>query len=273
MRGRVRPFITCEKPSRVLGTRTTLRPGINAWRCVCARTLRDMSTWDEAKGQVTQAFDEWRLYDMDLRSFLRVSLLVAEESFDRWWHEILSQPGDPDVDAIDLWEKRTQGIHMHDYSWMLLSGGLVNAVTAFEVYLEKVREEVLRHRGYSHRERTDRRALTWWESTEFVAEALDVGLRVTEEHPKPQDLNDVRDLRHIIVHKRGELRTEDDRERFDPDRERWLREAVQLDLAQTLERMDVLAKYARVVDAAAYGATWGDDATDALQAYISKKAT
>jgi hypothetical protein len=38
-------------------------------------------------------------------------------------------------------------LHQHDFDWMLLSGVLRDAVTSFEVYLEKAREETLRHQG------------------------------------------------------------------------------------------------------------------------------
>lgn len=214
-------------------------------------------------GWVTRSFDEWRLNDMDLRGFLQVSLKVADETYSRWWEEILHQPGDPDVEAIDVWEDRAHGIHMHDYEWMLLSGGLVSAVTALEVYLEKAIEEVLRRHGHTLKPSTEQGALHYDDSVEFFNKALGCQLK------GHQDLRDVRDLRHILVHKRGELRTESDRKRFDPVGDRWLHEAVQLDLNSTMARMDTLGKHARRADAAAYGLAWGDEPPDALRAYIA----
>ena len=52
-----------------------------------ASTLHSMAGWDERRGSVTQAFDEWKLIDRDQRAFLRLGLEFAEAEYDRRWKE------------------------------------------------------------------------------------------------------------------------------------------------------------------------------------------
>jgi hypothetical protein len=107
-----------------------------------------MVSWDEDRGRVSQAFDDWKLIEGDQRAFLRLALEFATAEYDRLWKEAGEEPyWDDSPEQIDSFEAKVSNLHQHDFDWMLLSGVLRDAVTSFEVYLEKAREEVLRHQG------------------------------------------------------------------------------------------------------------------------------
>ncbi|MDP8930706.1 MAG: hypothetical protein M3O70_19595 [Actinomycetota bacterium] len=223
-------------------------------------------SWNEYHGRVTRAFDEWRMTDRDIRGFLRFSLRIANEAYTRIWDEASREPAyDDSPELVDVFHDRIEGIWENDYRWMLLSGGLIGAVTAFDVYLEKAIEEVLRRHGHTATGYTNEKALSWEEATDFYKRALGVRLK------GHQDLSDVRDLRHILTHKRGELRTHDQRKRFGKDPDGWIGDNVELTLDSTLDYMDVLARHVERVDKVAYEAAWGSASPATLADYIAAK--
>ena len=116
--------------------------------------------WDERAGRVSQAYSDWTLIDHDQRAFLRLGLRFGREVYDRLWDESGDEPGDPDgPDHVDSFNAKIDGLWPHDFEWMHAAGVLRDAVTNFEVYLEKAREEVLQHHG--HPREVPERAPRW----------------------------------------------------------------------------------------------------------------
>lgn len=225
-------------------------------------------SWDEDAGQVTRAFDEWRMTDHDIRAFLRFSLRIAGDAYEGALDSIddnVAAAGNDYYSLPDLYEDETDGLWPHDFEWMLLSGALKDAVTAFDVYLEKAMEEVLSRHGFTARSYTDEKSLSWDEATDFYKRVLGIYLK------GDQALANVRDLRHILTHKRGDLRTDTDRKRFGIDEEGWTGSNVELTHASTLSHMNVLGDHVRRVDPAAYSASWGGQRPQGLDAYVNKK--
>ena len=108
----------------------------------------------------TRAFDEWRLVDRDIRAYLRFGLKIVDHAYDEIWNEAANEPSSGEGPELpDVFHKRVDGIWSHDFQWMFLSGGLKDAVTAYEVYMEKAMEEILQHNGYTLSHLTDERTL------------------------------------------------------------------------------------------------------------------
>ena len=106
--------------------------------------MSGLMSWCETQGRVSRAFDEWKLIDHDQRTFLRLGLEFASREYDRLWQESGEEPYDEDgPDHLESFENKVGGLHQHDFDWMHLSGVTRDAVTNFEVYLEKAREEIL----------------------------------------------------------------------------------------------------------------------------------
>ena len=102
-----------------------------------------MSAWDENAGRVTRSFSDWYLVDCDQRVFARKGLEFAKEVYDRVWDELARQPGDPDGPELpDLFHDAIDGLWPHDFEWMHLTGVVKDAVTNFEVYLERAADEI-----------------------------------------------------------------------------------------------------------------------------------
>lgn len=203
-----------------------------------------MSGWDEEQGSVSRAFDEWRLIDRDQRAFLHLGLEFATVEYDRRWKEAGEEPyweGGPE--QLDSFEDKIEALWEHDYAWMHLSGVLRDAVSNFEVYLEKAREEVLAHHG--QRVEVPDKSPDWAKLKSFFRQ-LDVVVL-------PDDVKPVVALRNFLVHRRGELRTEKLRQEFQATHSDvippW---TVELTKERVLETMDKLAAAVRVIDLTVY---------------------
>ena len=212
------------------------------------REDRAVAGWSEKEGHVSDAFNDWRFVEADQRSFLRLGLKFSRESYARIWREAGEEPWyDDGPEQLDVFQDRVDGLHEADFEWMHLAGVLREAVTGFEVYLEKAREEVLRHQGRPTE--IAERSPHWHILVDFFAK---LGAEVNSEKVEA-----VRTLRHFLAHRRGELRTAEQRERFAPSDPRWALNA-ELSESQVLRDMDVLSACVRVCDARVYGCTWGD---------------
>ena len=107
-----------------------------------------MAGWSEKEGKVSQAFNDWFFVEADQRAFLRLGLEFSRESYARFWKQAGEEPWyDDGPDQLESFEDRVHGLHEADFEWMHLAGVLREAVTGYEVYLEKAREEVLDHQG------------------------------------------------------------------------------------------------------------------------------
>ncbi|WP_063010647.1 hypothetical protein [Nocardia nova] len=194
--------------------------------------------WD-----TTRAFGEWRAIDHDSRVFLELTTTVMNERFDALWKEIGERPGDPDGydEVIDIFDREVK-IQPIDYHWMLEAAVVRDAVTAFEVYLEKVGSEL----GHDWKMK-DGKSPFWDSMTKYFA--TEFGLTIETERTK-----EIRRLRHILAHQRGELRTKELREKYgtDPAFPRFPSHQAELSPATVTQILDDLGDIVRAVDSAAW---------------------
>lgn len=208
-----------------------------------------VANWDEKQGRVSRAFDEWKLIERDQRTFLRLGLAFATAEYDRLWELSAEEPYIEDgSDQLESFAEKADGLHQPDFDWMHLSGVGRDAVTNFEVYLEKAREEVLHHHGQPIAIADD--SPKWGALKRFFRQ-----LHVLIE---TEDVKRVRDLRHFLSHRRGELRTEELRNKFqETQTDLFPSWAVELNEERVTESLDALAVAVRSIDPAVYEHTWG----------------
>lgn len=139
-----------------------------------------------------------------------------------------------------------------DYEWMLLAAALREAVTGFEVYLEKAREEVLQHRGTPIQ--VPDHSPSWTDLVRFFLE-----LDATVDGP---EVRRIRDLRHFLTHRRGELRTETQRRAFAPSAGPFDASHAELSEQSVISAMNALADVVVAVDKRVYLFTWGRGSPD-----------
>ena len=160
--------------------------------------------WSDA--QETAAFDEWCLARSDIAAFHHLTARWSTKAIDKMWAAINQSPGTGDEpDPIDILFSQLHNVMPHDYDWMLRSATVKDSVTAFEVYLESAAAEVLHQHDLEWAVRADR-SVNWGDLKSFYTR---LGVDVDTE-----EVRRVRDLRHTLVHRRGALRTEDDRKQF-----------------------------------------------------------
>lgn len=183
--------------------------------------------WKEESGTVTEAFDEWKLVDSSIRAYLNLTDRWIKPQYQKEWKQAEQNCGgtfDPDSGEPDnpdeLFYRSVDGLYPSDYFWMTHAAALRDAVTAFEVYLEKSLEEVLKRPRWSHSddEKTYRLVLVvgkGYQSPSFgvlleTYKKLGIDVSSTE-------VSYVRKLRHLLAHQRGELRTDEQRKKFQSD--------------------------------------------------------
>jgi hypothetical protein len=151
--------------------------------------------------------------------------------------------------------RQTERAHaLLDLKWMHLSGVLKDGVTSYEVYVEKVREEICRHQGCPLAIEDQVR----WRTLESFFASLSVNI-------EPADVGRVRRLRHLLTHRRGELRTDKHRRQFPTSGGHFLNGSVELTEESVTEALDVLARNVRVIDSHAYARAWGRGRDDSFK--------
>jgi hypothetical protein len=215
--------------------------------------VSDDRAWDESSGAVTHAFEGWRITDSDIRSFLTLTTRWMGESYKALWEEIGARPGTEDgPEQPDVFYEEAGGLWPEDYEWMLRAAVIRDAVTAFEVYLEKVAGEVPRCHGHEWR-LTPGNTPRWGQLRRFTSECLGVSVDT-------DPIQHVRALRHTLTHLRGELRTQEQRDRFGlEDSSGFPSRRAVLTTASVMDCLDDLAGVVRAVDAAAWRFSYGDD--------------
>jgi hypothetical protein len=208
-----------------------------------------VTDWDEEQGCVSRAFDEWKLVEGDQRAFLRLGIEFATREYDRLWKEAEADPYyEGRQELPDPFEAKVGGLYQNDFQWMLHAAALRDAVTSFEVYLEKAREEVLAHHGQPI-QITD--GSPYWGPQKRFFRQLGVEIETDE-------VKEIRALRGSLTHRRGELRTEGQREQYRKEHlGEFLPQAVDLSQRDVVEAMDKLAAAVRLIDAAVYEFSWG----------------
>lgn len=174
--------------------------------------------WDEDAGRVTRAFDEWRFAIEDIRAFMHLAGVWGRKGYEAAREEAkadFQRDFDPDrndpSEQINYFDRGVSGLWPVGYDWMLHAAVVKDAVSAYEVYLEKAGAEALGR--WSH----DGQRLTWklgksdesprWPALVAVHDVL--GSDVADEK-----VAQVRALRHLLTHQRGEFRTAEQRARF-----------------------------------------------------------
>jgi hypothetical protein len=174
-----------------------------------------------------------------------------DERYQGLWDEIGKQPGSEDgPDQPNVFHKAVEGLWPEDYHWMLRAAVIRDAVTAFEVYLEKVSSEVLQFHHYAWKLKPGRTPR--WESlVKFTSECLDASVDT-------DPVRRVRALRHTLTHMRGKLRTQEQREQFGIEEDSGFQSnTAVLTTESVIDSLDQLATVVRRVDAAAWQFSYG----------------
>lgn len=216
-----------------------------------------MSEWSRERRHVSRAYDDWCLVEADIRAFLNLTVQWVTSAHEEAWAAAQAEADrvfDPDRHDIDLpvgfYEEKTSQLWSQNHLWMVNAAALKDAVTAFEVYLEKSALEVVGRYGFQFS--TGRLESPPWSQLKAVHEVL--GTKID-----PDPVRYVRSLRHLLTHQRGELRTPESREKFvheSEDDHRYGRE-VALDPQRVTQFMNDLAATVADCDRRVWGMAWG----------------
>ena len=114
-----------------------------------------MSEWSRERRHVSRAYDDWCLVEADIRAFLNLTVQWVTSAHEDAWAAAQAEADrvfDPDRHDIDLpvgfYEEKTSQLWSQNHLWMVNAAALKDAVTAFEVYLEKSALEVVGRYGF-----------------------------------------------------------------------------------------------------------------------------
>nr|BEK62792.1 hypothetical protein KPHV_00190 [Kitasatospora purpeofusca]BEK71237.1 hypothetical protein KPHV_84640 [Kitasatospora purpeofusca] len=227
--------------------------------------------WNEDGGTVTRAFDEWKRTDLQIRAFLKLSTTWSQKAYQETWDQAendFSSAFDPyrhDPDQfVDLFHDRVDGLWPYEYEWMLLASALKDAVTAFDIFMEASLDEVLTLFSYRLEDgqkvqlrlkKTGKQESPGWGVIRDAHAIFGNDIDTAE-------VKYIRELRHVLTHQRGELRTDAARERFayqpaDAPEEIFPSRRVELDNARVLKCLAELAIVVRAADPALHRIAWG----------------
>lgn len=169
--------------------------------------------WNESSGTVSRSFEEWLRVDQDIRAFLNLTTVWATRLYEEKWSEAeaeLNAIFDPDIhygdEHLGFFEKKVQGLWSNDYEWILRAAVVKDSVTAFEVYLEKGLDEAFGRVGLAVIRSEQNPSPAW--------PVLVKGHRLLGTKVDTERVKQIRTLRHLLTHQRGELRTEKLRAKF-----------------------------------------------------------
>ncbi|MFG2961604.1 hypothetical protein ACGF5O_48830 [Streptomyces sp. NPDC048291] len=229
-------------------------------------------TWNERVGMVSRAFEDWKWNDRENRAFLRLSAQWSGKAYQQTWDEAeesFASRFDPyrhyGDEHLDIFEDAVDGLWPDAYAWITESSVVKNAVTAFEVYLEKAVEEAfgssltMDGKKYNINLATPRNFESPGWKTLVTAHKV-LGTEVATD-----EVMWARDLRHLLTHQNGVLRSEDAVKRFrdldaerDQDESSWSRTGSKIPLGtpRVLKILDSLAEVIRTADAPAWAMCW-----------------
>ncbi|MEU1306551.1 hypothetical protein [Streptomyces shenzhenensis] len=231
-------------------------------------------TWNEASGTVSQTFDSWRNTDAQNRAYLRLSAEWSNAAYDRTWKEAeasLNAVFDPDRhhgdEHVDMFDHAVDGLWPSDYLWLSEASVLKAGVTAFEVYLEQALQEVLkRYRVTVDGQKCALRLVTPKNFESPGWGTLVKAHAVLKNEVDTAEVTWARELRHLLTHQNGELRTHGALEKFrDAEAEAGREEIdrayvggkVHLGAERVLRTLDALASVVRAADPAVWSFVWG----------------
>ncbi|QES52020.1 hypothetical protein DEJ50_33605 [Streptomyces venezuelae] len=234
-------------------------------------------TWNEAHGTVSRAFSDWHKNDEENRAFLKLTAQWSEEGYERQWkqtEESFSRVFDPEIhygdEHVDMFDDAVGGLWPYSHQWMVESSALKNAVTAFEVYLEKGLQEVVEvwrveidgKGSHRLRLRTPKGFTSPGWKTLVTAHGV-LGSTVTT-----PDVEWARDLRHLLTHQNGELRDQEALDKFrdaeaeanaDLHQQAYVGGRVHLGVKRVVGVLDALAAVVRHADVQIHNyGPWGE---------------
>ncbi len=197
--------------------------------------------WDR-DGPASLGWRDWILVYSDIDRFVVVGTEMIRDAHRRAWDQAEAQPVNEDIwDAGEAYDRLVGGLNSVEHEWMYLSAALKDSVTAFEVYLAALAEEILVVHGLI--QPPYGRLSPWWGTLKrWYREHLDLDL-------DSEGVGEIREIRHILAHRRGVLRTE-------AEREAWGRQegfggrTVDLQLDGVREMMETLARMVNIVEGA-----------------------
>lgn len=194
--------------------------------------------WTDERGEWTRTHDE-------ILGFLHIGTTWIEDAFERLYEEIGRRPSSGEEEWIDVFDRATHGVGLGRFPRLVMAAALRDGVTAFEVHLEKAREIILNFVGLTATHRTDARAPRWSELVEFFKL---FGVEVAT-----SGVADVRDRRHVLTHKRGEIRQQKDERLSHASPDEDAMQAVPNELHLTVDGvrgdLETLATMVRTIDA------------------------
>lgn len=210
-----------------------------------------MAAWHPGSGLVTRAFDDWQMAERGLRAFLRLGREFSDEGYESRWDRLSKLASDGEGPELeDLFYDETGGLTSIEFDWLLMNLVVRDGVTLYEVYLETVLHEVVAHRV--HGTNVGEASPQWRQMTTVFKRAFGVDI-------EPSEVREVIALRHLLTHRRGELRTDALRKQYDTKEHDFPDIAVRLEPDEVFGHLGKVAAAVERVDRVMFPYAWGNE--------------
>lgn len=168
-----------------------------------------LTDWDGARRCTSRAYFGWNSHLKAVYSYFEFTSATCGAAYQSTWERAGRECVGTEFDQYQVFEMLTVEPLPVDHSWMLRASVIKDAVSGFDVYVEKAVNEAYR--------KLDKPQLPGNVCWPKVVKAYD---RLAADHTpaglaapvvETDDVCYVRDLRHVLTHRQGRLRTEGDR--------------------------------------------------------------
>jgi hypothetical protein len=209
--------------------------------------------WKEGLGIVTASFEMWKMADREQRVFLTRTAELIDSANEVVWDQLEQTAAPMTADGIflrpepiDIFYAEIGGLMPEDHHWYLCASVLKDAVTTFEVYLESAMTEVWTR---------TRQDVRWKDKGPFWPDLEKTWKQTFGLDVETDEVADIRRLRNLLTHRRGEPRSQTERERFGLEEY----ERVSLSEDRVLAAMEAIGDQVRRLDPSPHAAAWGPD--------------
>ncbi|BCJ65644.1 hypothetical protein [Polymorphospora rubra] len=219
-------------------------------------TMARMAPWEPSKYRCTYAYGQYAIVEQDIRQFMSITEKFVTDGYQRIGESIPAvEAKHPDAPSrTDIFFERAGELWPSDHEWMLCCAVLRDAVSAFEVYVQEAVKEVAEEQGVAYPPKWLKRTPNWGELSDYCREKL------AQPDPITSDVQAIIELRNLLTHERGRLRTEEQRTKFRFPLNALPGDRISLSPDEVKKHSEALASAARGFDAA----LWGDKPTPVM---------
>jgi hypothetical protein len=224
---------------------------------------QDKLLWDEHCGHCTEAFEKWESTVTNLRNYVSCNVKWSKSYYEKLRTIAHSKSIGSSSNWDEIFLELTPGLLPHEYCNVLYSSVVTQSVTAFEIYLEEAAQEVLYPLGAEILPKNKAWDSPSWKELADFYKLIDIDINT-------EVIQRTRRLRHLVVHRQGNLKRDEDQREYSKNSEiRLFGSTANLDEATVEGVIEELDRYVLGLDEVCWRLAYLGDRNLRLEKAIS----